>query len=243
MSAGFDLPGITNPITHAGRVVYNADRDATEQHRRLTKMRRAKDGTSTLYKQSHHVDENFTIQPYELCLRNKNTSYISYTPNDTDMHVFSSANGMFGEDSNGNPVRQLIKGDDDNNANKVADARQSLDFAGVASNRSIYDPNNNANEDILAIQVGGLQTIYNNSDEEINAGDIVLWDLPTTHDGRPSKPIPGVPRNKILFVTSKYKAINNLEEHQDQARRVIGKALSHAKKGKPFDILLGHYCV
>ena len=91
-STPFGLPGITNPITHAGRVVYNASRDATEQHRRLSRARRG--GAKTLYKETQHDNENFSIQPYELCLRNKDTKYVSYAPNDTDMYVFSSANGM-----------------------------------------------------------------------------------------------------------------------------------------------------
>lgn len=240
-----DLPGLTNPITHAGRVVYNAQRDSIETHERKIAGRR-NGGASRLYPLEN--DEDLSIQPYELCIRNTKGSYVSHAPNDTDIHVFSSANGMFDYDNGKNKKRK----------------RDTLDFAGVAANRAIYDPNNNANEAMLAVQVGGLQTMYNTGNGDINAGDIVLWDLPDEQN-RPR--IPGVNRSKLLFATEAYsekvasaaekaavaehdaaqdadKLIKTLKVlHNDTQRRVIGKALSNAKPGKTFDILLGHYGV
>jgi hypothetical protein len=243
MSSGFDLPGITNPITHVGRVVYNAASDRQEIHKRKLYARRGSGGSrQAVYEKEKTLDdENFTIQPYELCVRNKNGNHVS-RPNDTDIHVFSCANGM--HVSGAGPDKKKRK-------------RADLEFAGVASNRANYDPSNSTNEEMLAVQVGGLQTMYNTGEEAIYAGDIVLWDMP---EGPPKKRIPGVPRDKKLFLTVSYKTAleeaknvvnaakaNDLPEflraHNDLARRVIGKALSTAQPGKPFDILLGHYCV
>ena len=84
-----DMNGIKNPITHAGRVVYNAQRDSVE-----TRRRRSKRGRDTeMYPQVH--DEDFSIQPYELCVRNKKSKLVRYAPTDTDIHVLSAANGMY----------------------------------------------------------------------------------------------------------------------------------------------------
>ena len=259
-SAIRDLPGITNPITHAGRVVYNAKRDFLE-----TRKRKHKRGCAAVYEDGFGPPECHTIQQYELCMRNKESQYLVWSPNDTDVTVFSCANGIT------LPSSEAKRGD--KNAN-VAAKRRKLDFAGIASNRAIYDPNNSANEEALAVQVGGLQTIYNTGDEDIFAGDIVLWDMPTLDSrGEPTQRYPGIPRKKKLFSTKRYqpgtavdavtdlikKAINDAGGSVDERaataaqqvqeamwgyqRRVMGKALSSAAKGEPFDILLGHYLI
>ena len=247
-----EIPGITNPITHAGRVAYNARRDFLETRRRLSQRHGQR-----LYGDDFGDSENHSIQQYELCMRSRKDRYRHFAPNDTDLSVFSSANGL------------IISAEDAQNANTLQErvelVRDRLEFAGIASNRAIYDPNNNANEEGLAVQVGGLQTIYNNSDQEIMAGDIVLWDMPKLDSvhGRPINRFPGVPHEKKLFATVPYKSdiLKNqlmdmcnangsevavsqfLKLHNTVQRRVIGKALSTARPGQPFDILLGRYCV
>ena len=250
-----DLNGIKTPITHAGRVVYNAQRDSVETHRRRSK--RGRDGKTALYPNSDVNDENHSIQPYELCVRNKRAKLVRWAPNDTDIHVFSSANGMYSWDGNKDPGAK----------------RATLQFAGVASNRAAYDPRNNANEEHLAVQVGGLQTMYNTSNGEIHAGQVILWDMPDQNAGKLK--IPGVPKDKLLFQTVPYNSTEKgkydqaldtalttydnddgdanaarvtlkkafADAHARLQSRVIGKALSSAKSGKPFDILLGHYGV
>lgn len=256
-----NMTGIKNPITHAGRVVYNAQRDSVE-----TRRRKRKNGDEVLFPAKH--DEDYSIQPYELCIRNKRTKFTRYAPNDTDIHVFSSANGMFhpgpvlGPGATPQQIRAAA-------AKRMEDKRDQLQFAGVASNRAAYDPNNDHNEEHLAVQVGGLQTVYNTGDKEIHAGQIILWDMPTENAG--VLKIPGVQKSKYLFKTVPYDqaADTALAAALDQVladagvvanartavikklkaayeglqSRVVGKALSSAKKGKPFDILLGHYGV
>lgn len=139
----------------------------------------------------------------------------------------------------------------------------TLEFAGIASNRAIYDPNNNANEEGLAVQVGGLQTIYNTGEGVIKAGDFVMWTLPAVEaDQFTAVRIPGVPKTKVVVPVMAFNPDNLVDEfrvlkakysggdgrgflqvlHSIQ-KRVIGRAFSTAKRGKPFDILLGHYSV
>ena len=269
-----DLPGLTNPITHAGRVVYNAQRDSLETHRR--ERCRAGDDLFAKVAAAYNPNaraiqspaETFSIQTYELCVRNRQDDRNPrYAPNDTDIYVFSSANKMSFEGT--------LPDDDADPQVMLAAKRLTLDFGGIASNRAIYDPNNNANEEGLAVQMGGLQTIYNTGPGPIYAGDIILWDMPALitkgpRSGHPLNRIPGVPKDKLLFSTVRFDPdalqddtfLNTQKEAlirtynkaprkemlpfrvmNDIQRRVIGKALSNADKGKPFDILLGHYCV
>ena len=85
-----DLPGLHNPITHAGRVVYNAKRDFLE-----TRRRKHQRGQTPVYTgDGFGDDECHTIQQYEICMRNRNNQYLVWSPNDTDVTVFSCANGI-----------------------------------------------------------------------------------------------------------------------------------------------------
>lgn len=124
--------------------------------------------------------------------------------------------------------------------------------------RALYDPSNHANEEMLAIQIGGLQTIYNNGNGDIYAGDLVLFDKPLAaiHIKHPDyrkdglrKKIPGVPHEKLLFSVKRFnikefagESVDANERHRIQ-QHVIGRALSTSKPGQPFDIILGRYCV
>jgi hypothetical protein len=253
-----DLPGLTNPITHAGRVVYNAQRDFLD-----TRTRKRHRGEIAVYGEDHACekpgdDEHFTIQQYEVCMRKKKTRYLHSKPNDTDISCFSSLNGI-------TLPKKLMQ---DAHGTKKSDAlrRQALydtlEFAGIASNRAIYDPNNNANEEGLAVQVGGLQTIYNTGEGTIKAGDFVMWQLPDTDKSNftPVR-VPGVPRTKVVVpvvafnpenLASEFAALKAAYSGDGKAfllvlhnlqKRIIGRAFSTAKRGKPFDILLGHYAV
>jgi hypothetical protein len=75
--------------------------------------------------------------------------------------------------------------------------------------------------------MGGLATIYNTGPEIIHAGDIVMWGLPTTKasgNGGPPRfayKIAGIPREKMLFATLKYKEsdVAVTKENKDEIRR------------------------
>ena len=201
-------------------------------------------------------------------MRSQVDRYKHYAPNDTDFSVFSSANGMLIPTDTPGARNSDLQG-------RLEAVRDRLEFAGIASNRAIYDPNNNANEEGLAVMVGGLNTIYNNGPTDIKAGDIVLWDMPELDEvhHQPINRFPGIPREKKLFSTKSYSSKDAIEKIKqkieaagldgdtetdesraqklaevtfrvlhDMQRRVIGKALSTAKRGQPFDILLGRYC-
>lgn len=122
--------GITSPITHAGRVVYNARRDWLESRRRKSK----KGHCEVVYKDEFGSPENHSIQPYELCFRSRTQRYANHRPNDTDMSVFSSANGFI--------VSEYEKSEYKKKPGKVCATSEEimmdlLSFAGVACNRYV----------------------------------------------------------------------------------------------------------
>jgi hypothetical protein len=256
---------LVSPITHAGRVVYNAQRDWLE-----TRNRRIQKGTVAVWgNDKFGVSDVHTIQQFELTMRYMQTQYITWSPSDTDVKVFSSANNM--QLSRSGVADAAAKaGAGDNQAFRVAYLRKHLQFAGVASNRAIYDPRNNANEEHLAVQVGGLTTLYNTGGKRINTGDVVLWDFPhtLTNSLKPGVRVPGIPAEKRLFATVPMRTDTGAESDMAKAlsevkmlrkaagdtdiadniaavhhihRRIIGRAFSGANPGQPFDILLGRY--
>ena len=253
------MPGLTNPITHAGRVVYNAQRDYTETHKRRG---RKPTGATQLYTENEQHDENHSIQPYEICIRNTKNNMRSGRPTDTDIWCFSSLNGVYtSEKWDGTETDKNLAAWQTKQLHKKRD--EDYVFAGIACNRAIYDPDNNANEAMLAVQVGGLQTMYNTGTHRIEAGMVVVWGVPASDAIQHRKKIPGIRHNKILFTTEPHEealeaaltAMQKLNSSltPDEQRtepqmgrsvnmRVMGKAMSSADAGKPFDILLGHYC-
>jgi len=244
----------TSKITHDGRVVYNAQRDWLH-----TKRCKSCRGAVRVYNGDEFGEvECHSIQPYELVFRHHTELYKKYKPNDTDLSVFSSANGYCISTAGQGSTRW-------DEATRIKKMMEEITFAGIACNRALYDPSNHANEEGLAVQVGGLQTIYNTGSSDIHAGDIVLYSQPLniSNRGNPKaqrrRVIPGVPHSKMLFSTVRYDPTpttgtmggvdppSNWKQYREKMyeiqRRVIGKAMSHAKPGAPFDILLGRYCV
>ena len=239
----------TSKITHNGRVVYNAQRDWLH-----TKRCKSCRGAVRVYDGDDFGEvECHSIQPYELTFRHHTERYKKYKPNDTDLSVFSSENAYCISPAGQGTGRW-------SESERIKKMMEEITFAGVASNRAIYDPSNHANEEGLAVQVGGLQTIYNTGTSDIHAGDIVLYGEPLSsiqrNGGETRRRIAGVPHSKMLFSTVRYDPTSTTtmgaqptswNEYRkkmfDIQRRVIGKAMSHGKPGAPFDILLGRYCV
>jgi hypothetical protein len=254
---------LVSPITHAGRVVYNAQRDWLEtRHRRRRTTGKAKN----IYRDGKFGEAAcHTIQQFELTMRNSTSRYLQWAPTDTDVRVFSCANGMRITEEDQHPFgKKGIHGlNEQDYARFQLLARDKMQFGGVASNRAIYDPHNNANEEHLAVQVGGLTTIYNTGSERITVGDVILWDMPALDaaGAGPAVRIAGVPKGKLLFATAKMDPATSYDKELAEYkilyngggepkpwlvmnrlhRRIIGRAYSSAKPGKPFDILLGRY--
>ena len=186
--------------------------------------------------------------------------------NDTEILLLSSLNGLKTNTKNQTP------GDKEGTRCNI---RCTLRFGGVAATRSIYNPAHRiANDAIFVSQFGGLCTIANTGDEEINAGNWVVWDLPR-HEDEGTK-ICGL-RDKQMVITRPYndqlqgvhgfKARMSKDEHfkkvideafdgkdkmkaleviqtaiVEKRSRIIGRAMTRAKTGETFDLLLGRYC-
>jgi hypothetical protein len=196
--------------------------------------------------------EIYSIHAHDLLLMNKSHKRrrVGKT-NDTDIHVMSSANHIH--------IDAPIKTD---SRQPVEILRDQLTFAGIASNAARFDENNNNNEETFATQVGGLATIVNTGDDEISAGDFICWDVPDPDITRANR-WKHAPKSKALFITkpfdfkdsyfdsglvSRGTSTDDLfqlfkKQHFEMTRRCIGRALSSAKPGESFDILLGNYCV
>ena len=264
MTTGFQqsIGSLTSPLTTQGRVAVNAVRD--HQDTRIRQRDRRIDPTGTVFGE-RFADEDQSIEPHELCLMFTAAKGRNAVPSDTDFNVFSNANGL--------RPRKRSRGSTNETPEKRrkrqrAALYEELQTAGIASNRARYDPTNTANEEMLAIQIGGLQTIYNTGNLPINAGHVIVWELPENANSRDRPRIQGVEKSKLLFQTVPYEAAAKKVSDEQRAavaafkrdddadklitalitldlqlrKRVLGKALSCAKPGKPFDLMLGHYC-
>lgn len=244
------LQPLSNPVTNVGRVVYNARRDGADLRKRRRAQGRAvyTDGPAS---KGSNTAEMYSVHAHDLLLMNisHKKRRVGKT-NDTDIHVMSSANHIRIDD----PVTS-------DKRSEVEILRDQLTFGGIASNAARFDENNNHNEETFATQFGGLATIVNTGDEDIAAGDFVMWDLPDPNSVKANR-WKHAPKSKALFVTRpfdfndsmidmKTQSITDIEklffafkkQHYDYTRRCIGRAMSGAKSGESFDILLGNYCV
>jgi len=262
----------SNPITKAGRVVYNVCLDLDHAKYRKQTARGKMVGVPNCVQSVS--DHDLTVQPHELCLEQDSKIFrrgLSRSVNDTEILLLSSLNGLKTNSD------KLVANDAEATRQKI---RASLKFGGVASTRSVYqDGIRIANDAIFVSQYGGLCTIMNTGDEPIRAGQWVLWDLPkregegTKMCGQRTKqmvitrPYGDEVQGKKAFLqqltrtnspllklvtdasnnvndTSRLAAIlNEIQIHSVENRsRIIGRAMTNAATGETFDLLLGRYC-
>lgn len=165
------MTNFSNPITKAGRVVYNVSLDMSHAAYRM------KPGSTSMLavpNVSQNADsETVTVQPHEICLEQNKDLFkrgLSRSVNDTEILLLSALNGLKCSRKN------HVQGDPEATRRNV---RKTLKFGGVASTRSIYDPSHRVgNDQVFVSQFGGLCTIQNTGDDPIYAGDFVVWDLP-----------------------------------------------------------------
>jgi hypothetical protein len=104
-------------------------------------------------------------------------------------------------------------------------------FAGIARSKSVRSPDDGVGpttDEFFTVSIGGMSTILNTSGTQIHPGDLVEWCLinPGAQRGTTQKRLKTGPRRigvKTASVSSP---------------KVIGRALSFAKSGETFDVLL-----
>ena len=152
-------------------------------------------------------DSNFDVMPRELAMMLRQTydSDISRPINyekDREIRIFTSANAM--------PM--LNTDDTKTNFDEMdmtrrrqwrAHLRDQLVFVGVPLTQVLHGNQNQP--DMVSIQVAGSTTIFNTGCYDINAFDLVCWDVPlaTTVDTNGTKPVTpnGLPASKLVFHT------------------------------------------
>lgn len=105
-------------------------------------------------------------------------------------------------------------------------------FAGIARSKSIRDYDDVANgmkrDEFFTLHIGGPVTLLNNGNDVIQQGDAVEWTFMDTREvsTMPKRQKVGPRRIQVRKAKSSH-------------RRVFGKALGYAKRGEPFDVLVG----
>lgn len=265
--AAYTDSSFSNPITKSGRVVYNVCLDL--DHARW----RGKPATNRFTDVDHcskKVDDYIlTVMPHEICLQQDQGIHkrgFTRSINDTEIQLLSCLNGLKTKRAtvDGYKRAETIR-------RKV---RATLKFGGVAATDSQYQKYKFkpvANDAMFVSQFGGLCTIMNTGDDEIQAGDYVVWDLPKrdgegtgligckekqlviTRPHQPTSQSKEMLERKALNdedfhsvittgMTDVYKLAADLNDYmQEERSRVIGRALQRAKTGETFDLLLGRY--
>ena len=128
-------------------------------------------------------------------------------------------------------------------------------FAGLMASPYVdYRKSGGQQLNILPYQFGGVNTMYNSSNETIFSGDGVVWELP--FDERKT-PVGGISMNKQIVLTKPFNLSRYLSERGYDANnlsvadyhnitnfyrsKVIGIAMTTAVPGGRFDIYLGRY--
>lgn len=172
--AAYTDSSFSNPITKSGRVVYNVCLDL--DHARW----RGKAATSRFTAVKHcstKVDDYIlTVMPHEICLQQDQGIHkrgFTRSINDTEIQLLSCLNGLKTKITVVSNIRR-----DETLRRRV---RRTLKFGGIAATDSQYAKYKFkpvANDAMFVSQFGGLCTIMNTGDGEIQAGDYVVWDLP-----------------------------------------------------------------
>lgn len=116
------------------------------------------------------------------------------------------------------------------------DDYQDYMFIGVADTAQPFNREHRMGNTGFPVQMGGFKTMHNNSQDNICAFDYVYWDYPGPNE-RP-KTVEGTPAAKKLGVVRVFDEVN---DDPMQRQRVFGRAVSYAKPGEAFDVLLGQY--
>ena len=103
-------------------------------------------------------------------------------------------------------------------------------FAGVARSKSVRGPDDGIGptmDEFFTLSIGGMATVLNTSAGAIHPGDTIEWTFADDAGTYAAKPRPAQgPRRIAVKIASA------------SSPKVIGRALSFAKKGETFDLLI-----
>tara|TARA_B100002051_G_C16524720_1_gene529559 strand:- start:134 stop:835 length:702 start_codon:yes stop_codon:yes gene_type:complete len=200
--------------------------------------------TNTPKRGHDFAEENVIMEGELLVVDNKKANYWV----DKGMHVTSRLGDT---ESNGKVSLENLKESSKKGDKKNNSVKNASDFRYVGVAVTDFDPRNGTNNLMqgLVATCGGLNTLVNNGPNDIVAGEIVHA-VVFKDDRTKRKSIYGVPPNKLVCCTvsegnfNKADAANEGEETKDNDEEcidlgVVGQALTNAKRGSTFDIVLG----
>lgn len=185
------------------------------------------------------TDEAFQVMEGEILMQNKGGNVGRY--GDHQLHCFSFANGLEGNDSilqASAPGFDVVEEGVDKDKKAVL---SKIKYAGVAVTG--FKPEVDVYEQGFVLTVAGLNTLFNNGRCTIYPGDIICADIPNPADRghRKNRALQsGVPHEKLQFVVTPYERLKT-QVGDLAADLIMGTALSYSKPGSPVDVVL-HRC-
>lgn len=201
------------PVSRIGEIVINSFVDAYEFSscaEVLTGEQITGDAGkgSTTYEQKPHFHEWASVLPGMICLARKQKTHI--------FRQYVAAETAV-------PVISCVAG-------LKKDEEDNYYFAGVARSKSVRTPDDGIGpqtDEFFTLALGGMVTCLNNSGNVIHAGELLEWTfLSQDQMANPSKRMKSGPRRVGIKIAS------------ISSDRIIGRALSFAKNGEPFDLLV-----
>jgi hypothetical protein len=189
------------------------------------------------------TDEAFKVSEGEILMQTNNPTARRY--GDHQMHVFSFANGLKGDERRLNASGGSIETDEYVNykGGEKASVMRKLRYAGVAVTE--FTPEKDVFEQGFVMTMGGLNTLFNNGSTVIYPGDIICADIPNAADkgARKNRAMQtGVPHDKLQFVVTTLAQLSgDLDDNELASRFIMGTALSFSRPGSPLDVVL-HRC-
>lgn len=189
------------------------------------------------------TDEAFKVSEGEILMQSNNPKARRY--GDHQMHVFSFANGLKGDERRLNASGGSIESDEYVNykGDEKYSVMQKLRYAGVAVTE--FTPEKDVFEQGFVMTMGGLNTLFNNGSTTLYPGDVICADIPNAADAgsRKNRALQsGVPHDKLQFVvTTLAQLTSDLGDSELASRFIMGTALSFSRPGSPLDVVL-HRC-
>jgi len=229
---------MSNPLTTQAAVALNGRHDryfANFRKRALASKKKNTLGGSV-------EDSNFDIMPRELgmMLRQTYDSEISRPINyekDREIRIFTSCNAMpmLNVIDSLPPFDELQRPEDRRKWRALL--RDQLVFVGVPLTQVLHANDNQP--DMVSIQVSGSTTIFNTGCWDINAFDLVCWDVPlatmvdTNGKAGATKMPTGLPTGKMVFHTVPLR----LGARDDSDAGAPGRSIAHSTTDDVFDSL------